>query len=531
MTDISGFDIQVGGMPGPAGADGYTLLSGTIDPSSGVGKNGDWYVNGTALTIFGPKAGGTWPAGVALSTALIAAAFKAIAPAGFVLGWADAFNRFIVALRASGAIVFSSIESKGPASLPSITNVSSINGQPIGSYLNAANYPDPVLDAEINLFTLYGQSRSSGTLAYPVLTTSQNYDGLRFNDDVRPYDQATPTRSSLVALIESDKPGTPHLGETPASGMEATIKQRLVAENGIAYADRPYQMLMSCEGVSGTPMSGLKVGSTYYNWIKLDIDAMRTLAQAANKSSKFRGFSWSQGESDYSANTPASSYRTDLTAILAGLDAYAKAANPNNGDVVCLMDQVFGHATYGHANDPYLALEQLAISEDTPHFYMVGSLAHLATADGIHPINTSAQHMGAYFARAYKKVVIEKGTWSPLKPVDWSRDGKVVTLRFKPESGQLAIDTTTVAAQTNYGFTLVDSGGSALTISSVALVGKDTVKIVAAATVPAGAKIRAGFGAGGKTNLRDTMGDTVTATISGNIYKLHNWCVIFEKVL
>ena len=54
------------GSDGNDGADGRTILNGTIDPDVGTGVNGDFYINTATSTIFGPKAGGVWPAGVPL---------------------------------------------------------------------------------------------------------------------------------------------------------------------------------------------------------------------------------------------------------------------------------------------------------------------------------------------------------------------------------------------------------------------------------------------------------------------------------
>jgi hypothetical protein len=54
------------GDPGPAGADGadgtdgYSVLSGSGAPDSGLGVNGDWYIDTAAHNIYGPKAGGAW---------------------------------------------------------------------------------------------------------------------------------------------------------------------------------------------------------------------------------------------------------------------------------------------------------------------------------------------------------------------------------------------------------------------------------------------------------------------------------------
>ena len=61
------------GLAGTAGADGKTVLNGAVDPVPGVGTNGDFYFNTATSTIFGPKAGGAWPAGVLLKGAAGAA--------------------------------------------------------------------------------------------------------------------------------------------------------------------------------------------------------------------------------------------------------------------------------------------------------------------------------------------------------------------------------------------------------------------------------------------------------------------------
>jgi len=55
------------GPAGPAGADGNTILSGTVDPTAADGVDGDFYINTSTWTIFGPKAAGAWPAGTPIS--------------------------------------------------------------------------------------------------------------------------------------------------------------------------------------------------------------------------------------------------------------------------------------------------------------------------------------------------------------------------------------------------------------------------------------------------------------------------------
>jgi hypothetical protein len=54
------------GLTGTAGTDGNTVLNGTSAPTGSTGVDGDFYINTATNLIYGPKSGGTWPAGVSL---------------------------------------------------------------------------------------------------------------------------------------------------------------------------------------------------------------------------------------------------------------------------------------------------------------------------------------------------------------------------------------------------------------------------------------------------------------------------------
>jgi hypothetical protein len=54
------------GLAGAAGVNGKTVLSGTINPASGTGSDGDFYINTTTNQIFGPKSLGAWGSGVSM---------------------------------------------------------------------------------------------------------------------------------------------------------------------------------------------------------------------------------------------------------------------------------------------------------------------------------------------------------------------------------------------------------------------------------------------------------------------------------
>lgn len=83
------------------------------------------------------------------------------------------------------------------------------------------------------------------------------------------------------------------------------------------------------------------------------------------------------------------------------------------------------------------------------------------------------------------------------------------------------------------GFSLVTSGGVAIGIESARITGRDTVTLRCASAPAAGAKLRYGFSTAGQGggNLRDSQGDTMVFDPAGTNHPMHNWCVIFEKVL
>lgn len=62
-----GSGVYIKGPTGDQGEIGYSVLNGVVDPLSGIGRDGDFYINTSTNYLFGPKATGTWPAGVSMT--------------------------------------------------------------------------------------------------------------------------------------------------------------------------------------------------------------------------------------------------------------------------------------------------------------------------------------------------------------------------------------------------------------------------------------------------------------------------------
>lgn len=109
----------------------------------------------------------------------------------------------------------------------------------------------------------------------------------------------------------------------------------------------------------------------------------------------------------------------------------------------------------------------------------------------------------------------------------------MIDLYFNKEG--LVLDTTSLPAQSNYGFEVLDGGGTPVTISSVVVMAPNRVRITCATAPSAGWTVRYGFGTatgrsdafvGGSGNLRDRQGDFIVYSAVSK--PMHNWCVIFS---
>jgi hypothetical protein len=157
--------------------------------------------------------------------------------------------------------------------------------------------------------------------------------------------------------------------------------------------------------------------------------------------------------------------------------------------------------------------------------------------DGVHLTNEGYRMMGEYYARAYRRVVVEHGTWEPLRPKTVTRTGAIITVRFLVPAPPLVFDTTHASDPGNMGFEYADDGPATPTIAGVALSGPDAVTVTLSAE-PSGANKRMryaytgiqGAHAGLQTGARGNLHDS-DATPSRNGYALSNWCVHFDEAV
>lgn len=396
-------------------------------------------------------------------------------------------------------------------------------------------------DYEINHVFNYGQSLSVGQ-ATPVISVTQNYDNVMFTRGMRPqYDYPTENNAqwyaALVPAVEAQSPTQSILAETPSMGTGDMIKERILYEDGMAYTAMKYQIALSAPGYGAKPLVELKKGTVHYTRMMDQATYGMSLANAAGKTYAVQAVTWTQGENDYIIDTPSATYLAMLNTFVSDFNSDFKAITGQTKSVPLISYQVASHKVYGKTT-PLIALAQADAEETNPLVYIATPMYHFdyAGPSDAHLTSISSRWLGAYYGLAYKRIVIDGQDWKPVKPLSSMKQGAILTVKFNAPSGRLELDTTNVSAATNYGFELVDSVGNLLTISSVSLMGPDTVKVVAASPIPAGAKLRYAWSATGtvgrtdgpRGNLRDTQGYSIVFDKNGINKPMHNWCVIFE---
>ena len=393
-------------------------------------------------------------------------------------------------------------------------------------------------DYTVNHVFCYGQSLSVGQ-ALPIQSGTAKFDHLMFTRGMRPqYDYPAETvaqwYAALVPAVEALSPTQPSLGETPSRGTGDAIKELIEAEDGKAHTDHEYKLLLSNPGFGALTIVQLSKGTTHFSRMVQQAQYGLSLANAQGDTYAVQAVTWIQGESDYLSGTTQAAYLSALNTLVSDIQTDLKAVTGQSKRIAVIGYQVASHINGASDDIPDIALAQLECAEANANFFIATPMYHFPYADGFHLTGPGSQWLGAYLGLAYKRIVIDGEDWSPVRPIASVRQGSIAEVRFHVPKGRLVFDTTTVADQPSKGFQLVDSGGSPLTISNVEIVDFDRVRITAAASIPAGAKLRyawQGNSAVGLGNLRDTQGDTIAFDPEGVNRPLHNWCVIFERSL
>lgn len=445
---------------------------------------------------------------------------------------ADKNGKYALALKPDGTTVAASIE----------TNELKVDGKDINSIVGQVRKIG-YFAYNIVHFEIFGQSLSQGAYSSPIQTTTQKFDNIMFVGGIRPQHPSYNVPNffeSFIPLVEA-KDISGYVGyETPCGGATDCVKQLISDENGIEYTQQKYQLLGSACGEGGMSLASLS--TTYLNNnLKPAITNAFNLAQAQGLTYGMPLMGWVQGEEDNKpgVGTTIQQYKDGLQNLIGLVDAHLKTLNSDLALDGLITTQLCSFKTSGRT-EPHIELAiYQAATEASSNVYLACPLYIFDYADGYHINGVSSNWMGAYIGLVHKRVLVDGEDWKPVHPISSVRQGKIAEIRFHVPVQPLVFDTTHVALNTNYGFTLVDSANNPLSISSVAITQGDTVKIVAVDPIPAGAKLRYAWtpsaqpnrSTGPRGNLRDSQGNDLVFDPEGINKPLHNWCPIFEYVI
>lgn len=362
-----------------------------------------------------------------------------------------------------------------------------------------------------------GQSLSEGWAGTPPLTTNQPYSNLMLSG-------VGQTGTDLVPLIEG-----PNLHSALVETISSALGNTLTALS----PQTNYTAIVTRNGEGSTAYSGLKKGSTWYAKGLGQIQSAQATATNMGHAYQVAAITVVHGESDHVANN-GPYYAGYLKQWQADYQADAQALTGQTNAVPMFFCQMSSHTKY-NATTSLIPGAQLWASETSRALTLVCPKYFLTYSDGVHLTAGSYRHLGEYYGKALKRVLVDHAAWDPLKPVKITRNGATITVDFVVPVPPLAIDTTRVLAQTNYGFEYADDTSSA-TISNVAIVDADTIAITLS-TTPTGANPRlryaytgvsgswAGCNQAGSArgNIRDS---DATQSLYGN--NLNNWLVHFD---
>lgn len=445
---------------------------------------------------------------------------------------ADKNGKYALALKPDGTTVAASIETKELK----------VDGKDINSIVGQVRKIGHFAYNIVH-FEIFGQSLSQGAYSSPIQTTTQKFDNIMFVGGIRPQHPSYNVPNffgSFIPLVEA-KDISGYVGyETPCGGATDCVKQLINDENGIEYTQQKYQLLGSACGEGGMSLASLS--TTYLNNnLKPAITNAFNLAQAQGFTYGMPLMGWVQGEEDNKpgVGTTIQQYKDGLQNLIGLVDAHLKTLNSDLALDGLVTTQLCSFKTSGRT-EPHIELAiYQATTEASSNVYLACPLYIFDYADGYHINGVSSKWMGAYIGLVHKRVLVDGEDWKPVHPISSVRQGKIAEIRFHVPVQPLVFDTTHVALNTNYGFTLVDSANNPLSISSVAITQGDTVKIVAVDPIPAGAKLRYAWtpsaqpnrSTGPRGNLRDSQGNDLVFDPEGINKPLHNWCPIFEYVI
>lgn len=396
-----------------------------------------------------------------------------------------------------------------------VTDSTTVGGLELSIRFEICSDADVVIDQPVedilNLLIIgIGQSLWEGSDG--VITTTASYGALGFPA----YLAGAPTSLSPATVASTERPGR---SEHPLLGLAENLKQLSATQAGLGLPSGT-KIIISNNAVGSTEISQSGQSSASY---QNAISAAKNLNGLTTGGSQVMAVSYGQGESDSILGTDPADYLADLKQLAVDLDTDIREATGQSKQVHLFTYQM-------NATGRDIGLMQLEAGLTHPLIHCVGPMYQYSYYDTLHINAASSRLVGAQHATAIKDVCCAGLDWEPLRPISSNVLGNDVTLTFNKAG--LVLDAVSLPAQIQQGFTMQDSTGSNVPISSVNVLNSNQVRLTCVLSPSSGWVVKYGVSATGRSdafiglmgNLRDSAG--FSNTFDG--FDLHNWCVVFN---
>jgi sucrose-6-phosphate hydrolase SacC (GH32 family) len=380
---------------------------------------------------------------------------------------------------------------------------------PMRSIWNNTATPTPDAKDYTHLI-MYGQSLSTGHEAGTALS-SENIPGVYmlgqqvwFNYGNYDYTEINPLVGHPSFVMGGD------LFEPPLMGAANHIRLKGLADNIVA----------SSTGDSGRSIEDLSKESQIHRFYGVYTQALyygKQAAERAQSSIACPAIFWLQGEWNYTleGNGLTSGSKPDNTK--AGYKALMLTLKNNMQDDA---QRIYGQAErplfityqtggqYVRGRGVEIGMAQLEAANENKDVVCAGPVYQMTNYNHGHLDANGYRRYGEMLGKVYNKVVVQGEDFSPLQPKSIRRDpasARKVIIQFHVPVPPLVIDTLTMPAIADYGFSVYLGRGTAQSITGVRLISGDEVEITCAADLTDNIEIAyADQSANGQGNLRDS---------------------------
>lgn len=404
----------------------------------------------------------------------------------------------------------------------------------------------PYHPADINHILVNGQSNAVALNAIPTSLT-QPYHNVSFNTGVMPMtncignDGCTvyETPSSFLPLVEGDTFFNGGRNETCGAAFANEVTRLFPSHTA----------LVSNHGRSGNTYSCLrKIVCNYkpgylspFAQGMMEVKSGKEIAAGLHKSYRVQAVLSIHGESDhygYAAGTPEfpmdsptgpiNDYGEGLMEWQRDYQQGIQEITGQTDMVPLLISQI---SAWGGATKSEVAQFQLEA-----HIKSHGRVI-LVSPGYFMPFQTDCRHytaqgqlqLGKYFARAYKRAVIDGLPWNPVRPKRITIDNGKLDVQYYVPVPPLVLDTTWITNPGDYGFKY-EVNGVALTITDVRVTSFDMITISFTEAAQPGILYYAQNQTAGCATVRGNVRDSDNSAAETG-FPMHNWGVLFmEKV-